>query len=137
MLKDFLDILVADNVLLGRLDVLLSSGCGVLGMMEGRLSEYCDSGTGISDSSDMGDGDREPRNLLELAGESGTNLAFLLDGVLRGEGRFCLSDRGDPLTLVIMSSLFLDLGVDDGPCLKSPSGVTLILLTFLPLKCEK
>ena len=74
----------------------------------------------------MGEGDLEGLNLLELAGESGTNLAFLLVGVLSGEGRFCLSDRGDPLTLLIMSSLFLDLGVDD-PCLESPSGVKLIL----------
>ena len=85
-------------------------------MMEGRFSEYVDSGAERSQSSDMGDGD-----------------LGLVTGVLSGEGRFCLSDSGDPLT-ALMSSLFLDLGVLS-PGLVSSSGVTL-MVTDVPTLSE-
>ena len=84
-----------------------------------------ENGIDISDWSDKGEGDLDISSCLdrELAGESGQK--FLEDlGVRKGDGRFCLSDRGEEA--ILRSRHFLDLGVV--PCLVSiMSGVTLAL----------
>ena len=85
------------NCLLKLLDLLLSSGCGVLGIVLGMISEKLDRGNinsgsdwsgnidTASDWSESGEAGGDWSGdlcLLELAGESGQKFLDLLEGVL-------------------------------------------------------
>ena len=84
MLRDFLGTVLTEEIeicLMGRLE-RLSSGCGVLGIREGISSS--------SKLSKLGEGERTQ------SGESGYWWCLeAARGVRSGEGRFCLSARGD------------------------------------------